>query len=771
MIFSRITALAALAGLMAAGRPAVPAAGAQPQALPTQAQTPIPPFRSGIDLIPVDVQVVDHQGQPITDLDLGSFEVSIDGRRRRVVSVQLVDHQRLPPSASHAATAPPAGDPSAAGPASDLEAAPRVFVLAVDAASFDQSVVQPVIAAAARFIERLRPDDEVGLFTFPLGPKVDPSTDHAAVIDALQQIVARRDVPWTAGFTLLPADLVELSLWTANLPYSDYVERLARALCPEESLDDPGPCLFQLQAAVTSALVAQEGQVLTTISTLRSLMAELGTVPIRKTVVLLSGGLVTADRVGARPDGMGLGLEAGRTAAESNVSVYTVFIDHSGQQVMAAESRRGRNLPVDAARDSAIYSQWLDQFSGRAGGLMLPVRAGDGSAAFDRILLETSAYYLLGVEPDARDRDGRAHELHVRVRGRQANVRGRSWVLIPREGDTGPVRDPRRRAAPAIAGAATRPPGRPVGPALRALADAFDRDDRPAIVAAINARDGISLVQALRQSESPWPDSPDRTAAFALEVAIAGLRTGVRVTAEESLRLLAEYTVRVRRPVPNDPYECAWLRTQAAGLLGLQSPEITTGLVQHAARRCPDDPRLRLGAAVALDQLLEQSAAIRGGADAVVQDTERQVLEAFAAVGTDPAVQAEAAVRTAWLHHRAGRHAEGLEQLEGVTVPAGDAVLRYFCDVVRGQLLRRAGRPDEAADAYRAAIGAWPEGQTARIALLTLQVQRGDGQGAGALAEQVLSAGPETGDPWWVFRLGDYRGYAELRARLREFVR
>jgi hypothetical protein len=56
----------------------------------------------------------------------------------------------------------------------------------------------------------------------------------------------------------------------------------------------------------------------------------------------------------------------------------------------------------------------------------------DGAYAFDRLLRETSAYYLLGVEVADRDRDGRTHELKVRVDASNATTRGRSWVMIPK---------------------------------------------------------------------------------------------------------------------------------------------------------------------------------------------------------------------------------------------------------------------------------------------------------------------------------------------------
>ena len=53
-----------------------------------------PTFRTGIDLIAVDVSVVDRDGQPVEDLLAPEFVVEIDGERRRVVSRRAGEDRR-----------------------------------------------------------------------------------------------------------------------------------------------------------------------------------------------------------------------------------------------------------------------------------------------------------------------------------------------------------------------------------------------------------------------------------------------------------------------------------------------------------------------------------------------------------------------------------------------------------------------------------------------------------------------------------------------------
>jgi hypothetical protein len=83
------------------------------------------------------------------------------------------------------------------------------------------------------------------------------------------------------------------------------------------------------------------------------------------------------------------------------------------------------------ARDRSLYGNWLNDFSQSAGGRLIYVPVGTADFAFDRILRETSAYYLLGVEPAPADRDGQPRKLGVKVSRKGVSVRSRQWVVIP----------------------------------------------------------------------------------------------------------------------------------------------------------------------------------------------------------------------------------------------------------------------------------------------------------------------------------------------------
>ena len=91
--------------------------------------------------------------------------------------------------------------------------------------------------------------------------------------------------------------------------------------------------------------------------------------------------------------------------------------------------------------------------------------------------------------------------------------------------------------------------------------------------------------------------------------------------------------------------------------------------------------------------------------------------------------------------------------------------------MIRGQILRARGRSDDAVAAFRAALATWPGAQSARVALMTLLVNRGDREEAAALAEAAQTASEDEFDPWWTYWLGDFRAYPAMLDKLRELAR
>lgn len=387
-------------------------------------------FRSTVDVIAVDVQVVDGDGNPIGRIGPEAFQVSINGQRRKVVSAQFVG--QLPTSDDSSDPAPPEGRG-------------RTFVLAIDAGSFEIGAERAPIESAQNFVRHLDPSDRVGLFVYPAGTQIAPSTQRTPITITLGRVIGEKE-PLRTHYNLRPWEIVEITAQMSN-PASfltaarnaqnptadggtamelDPVLKIQSRECPE----DPD-CPSKIYAEGIQLATQLERQVQTSLGGLEALLRALEKIPGRKAVVLVSAGLLVSDRSAGRPDVGDIARVMGQTAARSNASVYTVHIDTTAGVGPASQKAPGSS---ELARDRALYANWLSDFSQSAGGKLIYVPVGTANFAFDRILRETSAYYLLGVEPAPNDRDGRPRKLEVKVKRRGVSIRSRQWVVIPPKG-------------------------------------------------------------------------------------------------------------------------------------------------------------------------------------------------------------------------------------------------------------------------------------------------------------------------------------------------
>jgi hypothetical protein len=153
---------------------------------------------------------------------------------------------------------------------------------------------------------------------------------------------------------------------------------------------------------------------------------------------------------------------AGKYAAAADATLYVLHVDDTYLNTYSATAPMARSINGKAdggasnpmsglpdapntsiratdrflsqARDSQLTALGLQRLAGEAGGSYIHIAAGSGDIAFDRVLKETSAYYLLGVQPESADRDGRLHFIRVKVDSKGATVRARTQVTIPKPG-------------------------------------------------------------------------------------------------------------------------------------------------------------------------------------------------------------------------------------------------------------------------------------------------------------------------------------------------
>ena len=709
------------------------------------------PFRVAVDVVAVDVQVIDRAGRPVPDLGPEKFSVTINGRRRRVVSAERIGIDGVDK-----------GVVTSSGPS--VASTGRVIVLAVDCISFDATGSRGVIQAARQFVQTLLPEDFIGLSAYPNGARVDPTRDHGAVLRALDTVVGQRDLAELGQFHVRPSEIVDITR-ELNRGGGPTVEAVSARECGGVP---PDPfCRQRLITDVTGTALYYEGQATASLGMLRSLVSAMASFSGRKTLVLISGGMLASDSPGGRPDLSELGIRVGKDAAVANTAIYTLFVDSSFIDRFSAQTRGGDKSLDNWNRDSALLGRWLEQFSGAAGGALFNVQVGNAEAALSRIQTELSSYYLLGVEPGDEDRDGRTHEITVKTTQPNVTIRGRRWVTVPKRSGPGSSTAGSAKTsepAPSSPVAPAPPPRRVVPPEVQAIADSYDRGNYVAVQKTLaESRDLSNIIRAFRMSDSPWPNDPRRTAVFALELALAGLRSDNGYARDEGGRLLGEYHTRVRQPEGADAFECMWFLTEAAALEGLFMPESAILFIPRALQRCPTNPRLHLAYAFVSEQQW-----LRGG---LTPEQELEIVRRYEAAMKFPETEPEARVRAARFLHGLGNHDRALEMLNGATRQATDPEIKYFTELVRGQVLRARGQFDAATAAFRAALDAWPAAQSARVALMTLLLNRGNPQEAATLAEATQTASENEFDPWWTYWLGDFRAYPAILDKLRELGR
>ena len=122
------------------------------------------------------------------------------------------------------------------------------------------------------------------------------------------------------------------------------------------------------------------------------------------------------------------------TAGQNIAGCELVPITFSRVGYAAGEARA--HFYVIQPDDEPISSQsleGLENLAGVTGGTRLAVAA-NGDTTLDRVLRETTAYYMIGFEPEDSDNNGMSHSVDVKVTRQGAKVRSRPEVMLQKVG-------------------------------------------------------------------------------------------------------------------------------------------------------------------------------------------------------------------------------------------------------------------------------------------------------------------------------------------------
>ncbi len=146
-------------------------------------QTQVPAYRSAVALVPVDVRVLDRNGNPLTDLRQDEFTVLEDGRRQEVRHFVLQQFSRR--------TSVPDGPLVLRQDTLSVEPqANRIFLIVLGRGRLQEP--SRALDALIRFVrEQLQPQDQVAAFAYNRATAF--TRDHARVAALLEQFRVRHE--------------------------------------------------------------------------------------------------------------------------------------------------------------------------------------------------------------------------------------------------------------------------------------------------------------------------------------------------------------------------------------------------------------------------------------------------------------------------------------------------------------------------------------------------------------------------------------------------
>jgi VWFA-related protein len=441
-------------------------------------------IREGVTAVLVDVVVRDKRGQPVRDLTQADFEVFEDGARQSIGSFTPIQEGRGTPPQT---PAPPAANPSGAGQTvvgAPAPAAPGTPVTALVFHALQLDSQRRAVQAALAYVgDREESANYIGVFWIDLTLRtLVPFTRNAVAARQALEVVAR-GAP--LGSTASQAQIQ-----------------------PQPSTDTPtsipgsppaaGPDA-QLQAMAADMIAGfqrmeRDQQGYSATDALSTMVATLGRLPGRKSIVLFSEGLQVPPAVHR------LFLGVIDAANRANVSIYTIdaagLRTQSGQRNArdgivgagamgaetgyAGETNGARPLTQNLeANEYFLRSdpRWsLGTLAEDTGGMVFD-HANNLRPAFERIDTDLRNYYMLGYTPTNRALDGRFRTIQVKVKRPGVTVAARKGYFAVRNPGNQPLN---AWEAPALGALEEKPV--PNAFPLRAAALQFPERGRPGLV-------------------------------------------------------------------------------------------------------------------------------------------------------------------------------------------------------------------------------------------------------------------------------------------------
>ena len=391
--------------------------GAADQAQPETEPTPV--FRSGINFIRVDTIVTDDDGNHVADLDISDFEIYEDDELQDIETFDRVQIGAVPePGARPPTQLSNRNDAEREAARSDI----RVFVIFFDDYHVRFENGQRASLQMTEFLQNsLRPDDLVAVM-YPLTPvtELQFTRNHRSVISQVEEFFGRK-------YDYEPMNLFEQQYWN----YPPTAVELIRNQVSLSALNGLMVRLGGLREGRKSVLLISEGYTNYVPPQMRDLG---GFNPSRYDPNAAESSYELTQQLFSDTELVMRLRELFQSANRFNTSIYSLDprglaigeYDLSQPDIGARTNQRVLRTTQDTLH---VLSEQTD---GRA-----IVNRNDLVPGLQQMMRDSSAYYLLGYTSSGSPTDGRFHEIDVRVKRDDVNVRSRKgyWALTERDAE------------------------------------------------------------------------------------------------------------------------------------------------------------------------------------------------------------------------------------------------------------------------------------------------------------------------------------------------
>jgi VWFA-related protein len=379
--------------------------------LAQQSVQPPVTFKSEVNYVEIDARVTDAQGNFVRDLTQADFKIVEDGQPQSLTAFSMVDIPIVRPDPPLFAKA--AIVPDVASNRTPFEG--RVFVLVMDDLHTTFSTTPRARAAARQFVERyVGANDLVAVVNTSGASKTmqDFTSNHALIIKAIDAAMGNK----------------EDSSTSARL--QDYDQNVRSGMGAAGASPSNMNASFNEIMRYNSARNAMR-----TLKALADYMA--GVRGRRKALVFFSEG-VDYDIVDAINNAHATEVRVEfqdviAAATRGNVNIYSV--DPRGLVTGTEDAIQLGGMPVDGSittgdlmNELRLEHDSLREVSEATGGFAI-LDQNDFRNGFDRILQESSSYYVLGYHPANDKRDGRFRKVQVSVLKPGLTVRARNGYV------------------------------------------------------------------------------------------------------------------------------------------------------------------------------------------------------------------------------------------------------------------------------------------------------------------------------------------------------